>query len=38
MTDLQWKFFEAFKIEFRAKVQKWMSMTDVLIPLQKKSG
>ena len=21
MTDLQWKFFEAFKIEFRAKVQ-----------------
>ena len=38
MTDLQWKFFEAFKIESRAKVQEWMSMTDVLIPLQKKAA
>lgn len=38
MTDLQWKFFEEFKSEFRAKIQEWMKMAEILASLQEKAA
>lgn len=38
MTDLQWKYFETFKTEFKLKIQEWMSMAEHLSPLQSKAA
>lgn len=38
MTSLQWKYFVQFKKEFKAQVEKWNEMQELLFPLQRQAA